>query len=627
MAFSRFFKAVCVFLAILASFSMAAKNNYAKVHYKTGDVSYLKNKADNWVPLKGDQKVYQGDLIQTYLESMTILRIPDGSTISIEENSIVSVAELVSEDGKNTSTTDIKKGKVRFDVQKQANKESSFKFKTGTAVAAIRGTEGVIGTSENNKFIASLLNGQLEIVMGGKSTTINGGQTAIPNGDELVVMDLSNSGTTDLFNIIDKILGDTTLTMDSLSKLIIEKNLDLEKAAELAKQALKCEFAPMPDQVTDTTVVIRGKCAGADTVEISGQKREAKGNDMEFAPVWDESALGAKKFSVTCQVGALHLPCGQLTTNYIGIPKEAQVATSQNEPLLTVSTASPVSVSNPAAATIEGSFNTQDTSATLFVKLGKYTSPNLVPLSANGQFSHTISISERLRNWSEKEFTVEYNSKTLGSKTVVLGLDVDKSSKATNNIAPTLAMKSKDSLKCYAKLYLDNLYNDEVIYSYSIDNETANVSIRYKNKTAIKQSLTSGIHKYTFNVTDLAGNSSQITKTLGCFPARKHTIEIEGGKTEKRIRAPKPPQGYPSNTIFEKLTFKITNIPDNDPSYIKLITISQKGKKTILRPTDFQSNIFDHQLELEHNAVTNVTINVIMKNGSVLSVTKTYKVQ
>lgn len=626
MPFSHFFRFLSIFLAISVANSFAATNS-GKVRSVIGDVGLKKAKKDEWLQPRIGNKVHEGDLIRTMMESQITIGLPDGSAISIEENSIVSVAELVSEDGKNTSTTDIKKGKVRFDVQKQANKESSFKFKTGTAVAAIRGTEGVIGTSENNKFIASLHNGQLEIVMGGKSTTINGGQTAIPNGDELVVLDLSNSGSADLFNIIDKILGDTTLTMDSLSKLIIEKNLDLEKAAELAKQALKCEFAPMPDQVTDTTVVIRGKCAGADSVEISGQKREAKGSDMEFTPVWDESALGAKKFSVTCQVGALHLPCGQLTTNYIGIPKEDVVEAKQDEPLLTVTTASPVSVSDPAAATIEGTFNAQDTSATLFVKLGKYTSPNLVPLSANGQFSHTISISERLRNWSEKEIAVEYNSKTLGSKTVVLGLDVDKSSKATNNIAPTLTMKAKDSLKCYAKLNLDNLYDDEVIYSYSIDNETANVSTRYKNKTAIKQSLTSGIHKYTFNVTDLAGNSSQITKTLGCFPARKHTIEIEGGKTEKRIRAPKPPQGYPSSTIYEKLTFKITNIPNNDPSYIKQITISQKGKKIILRPTDFQSNIFDHQLELEHNAVTNVTINVIMKNGSVLSATKSYKVQ
>ncbi len=626
MPFSHFFRFLSIFLAISVANSIAA-SNAGKVRSVIGDVGHKKIKSTDWEKPRIGNKVHEGDLIRTMMESQITIGLPDGSAISIEENSIVSVAELVSEDGKNISTTDIKKGKVRFDVQKQANKESSIKFKTGTAVAAIRGTEGVIGSSDNNRFIASLLNGQLEIVMGGKTTTINGGQTAIPNGDDLVVLDLSNSGTTDLFNVIDKILSDTTLTADSLNKLIIEKNLDLEKAVELAKQSLKCEFAPIPDQVKDTSIVIRAKCTGADSMEIAGQKREAKGNDMEFTPNWAEDALGIKKFSATCQIGALHIPCGQLTTNFVGLPKESVAAVNQNEPLLTVSTASPVSVSNPAAATIEGTFNTADSTATLFVKLGSYTSPNLVPLSANGQFTHTVSISERLRNWNEKAFTIEYSSKTLGTKTIVLALDVDKSNKATNNITPTLTMKSKDSLKCYVKLNLDNLYDDEIIYSYSIDNETANVSSRYKNKTVITQNLTSGIHRYTFNVTDLAGNSSQITKTLGCFPPRRHTLEVVGGAAEKRIRAPKPPSGYPSNTVFENLTFKVTNIPDNDPNYIKLITISQKGKKTILRPTDFQSNIFDLQLELEHNATTNITINVIMKNGSVLSATKSYKVQ
>lgn len=627
MSFSHFFRFISIVLAISVANSFAAKTNFGKFRSVIGEVEHKTIKSDEWKKARPTVKVYEGDMIRTMIESQATIGLPDGSAISIEENSIVSISELLSEDGKNVSTTDIKSGKVRFDVQKQANKESSFKFKTGTAVAAIRGTEGIIGTSSNGKFIASLLTGRLEIDFGGSTTTINGGQTAIPSGEALTVLDLSSSGTTDLFNVIDQILNDTTLTIDSLTKLITEKNLDLEKAKDLIKENLKCEFTPLPDKVADTVVTIKGKCAASDTVEIAGQKQESKGNDMEFTPSWEADAIGEKKFAVTCQVGALHIPCGQLKTYFTGLPKEEKVDSTQVEPLLTVTTPSPISVSASAAATIEGSFTTKDSSATLFIKMGNYVSPNLVQFSANGQFSHTINISEKKKNWNEKNVVIEYKSSKLGSKSISLDLDIDKSSKFVNTVKPVLSIKSRDSLKCYVKLALDNIDGDEVIYNYSIDGSTSNISARYTKDATIKQNLLNGIHDYTFLAEDMAGNSTKITKTLGCFPTRKHTLEIEGGNSYERIRAPRPPQGYSSNSIYKNLTFKVTNIPDNDPRYIKMITISQKGKTIVLRPTDFQSNIFDQQIELQHNAKTNVTIKVIMKNGTILSATKTYEVR
>lgn len=625
MPFSRIFRFLCFFLAISVANSLAA-TSFGKVRSVIGDVELRNTKFPDGTKPRIGNKIHEGDLIRTMLESEITIGLPDGSAIAIEEKSIVSVAELVSEDGKNISTTDIKEGKIRFDVQKQSSKESSIKFKTGTAVAAIRGTEGMIGTTSGGKLVATLLNGQLEIMMNGKSTTINGGQTAIPNGDEMIVLDLSNSGSSNLYKIIEQILNDTTLTIDSLNKLIIEKNLELDNAVKIAKEMLKCDFPALPDQVSDTAVTIKGKCEAADSVEISGEKHEAKGNEMEFTPNWAIDAIGNKKFSITCQVGPLHIPCGQLSTNYIGIPNVDSTA-MKNEQLLTIFTDSPILVSNPAVAIVEGTFSTKDSSATLYVKMGTYSSPNLVPTSVNGQFTHIIDISERKHNWNEKQIIVEYSSKTLGSKTMVLDVDVDKTSKFTNTVAPTLAIRAKDSLKCYIKLDLDDIYEDEVIYSYTIDNETANVSARYKEKAIIQQKLVNGVHKYTFNVTDMAGNSSRITKELGCFPPRKHTIVFDGGSGQQNIRVPSPPQGYSSNVIFKKISFKITNIPDNDPRYIKLITISHKGKKVTLRPSDFQSNIFDYQLELQHGTTTNVTVQVIMKNGSVLTATKSYKVQ
>lgn len=629
MSFSRFFRLFSIILATLVAYSFAAKTTYGKVRSRIGDVGLQKPNTSEWVEPHVGTKVHEGDLLRTMMESQVIVGLPDGSSISIEENSIVSMSELISEDGKNISTTDIKKGKVRFDVQKQANKESSIKFKTGTAVAAIRGTEGIIGHSRNGKLIASLRTGQLEIFTGNKATTINGGQTAVPKGEELVVLDLVSSGTTDFFDELDEILSDSTTNVDSLEKVITEKDSLLTHMKDELKGKVKCDFAPLPDKVADTLVVVKGKCAAADTVEIAGEKQASNGNEMEFKPTWDVGAIGEKKFAVTCQIGKLRIHCGQLNTFYVGKAKEEETIDSTlRAPLLTVATQSPISVSNPAAFTIEGSFNTGDPAATLFVKMGAYTSPNLVPLSANGSFTHTVNVSEKKGNWNEKNVSVEYNSSKLGSKTITLDLDVDKTSKLVNTEKPFIAVNSADSLKCYAKLTLNNSKGDDVIYKSIIDDETTIESSHYKSNASIRQELTSGVHRYAFTAEDQAGNIHQVTKTLGCFPPRKHTLEITGGNTYERIRSPKPPQGYSSNTIYRNLTFKITNIPNNDPRYIKMITISQKGKSNvILRPTDFQSNIFDHQVELPHGAKTDITIKVIMKNGSILSATKTYEVR
>lgn len=629
MSFSRYFRLISIVLATFVVYSFAAKTNFGKVRSRIGEVGLLKNKSTDWIEPHVGTKVHEGDLLRTMMESQVIIGLPDGSAISIEENSIVSIFELIAEDGKTTSTTDIKKGKIRFDVQKQANKESSFKFRTGTAVAAIRGTEGVIGQARNGKFIATLRTGTLEIQTGAKTTTINGGQTAIPKGDDLLVLDLSSSGTTDFFNKLDNILSDSTVNQDSLENMVNKADSLLIQAKNALSEKLKCDFAPLPERVTDTLVTVKGKCSAVDAVEIAGEKMDYNGSEMEFKPSWEADAVGEKKFNAICYVDKLHIPCGLLSTFYAGRAKEKEaVDSTQHAPLLVVSTTSPITVSNPAAFTIEGSFNTEDPTATLFVKMGNYTSPNLIPLSAGGQFSHTINVSEKKKNWNEKKVSVEYKSEKLGSKSVSLELDVDKTSRFVNTEKPILTVKSTDSLKCYAKLTLTNINDDEVIYKSFVDDGAFIESFRFTRDATIRRELISGIHSYTFSAEDQAGNIHQITKTLGCFPPRKHTLEISGGKIEERIRAPRPPQNYPSNSIYRTMTFKISNIPNNDPRYIKMITISQKGKPSIvLHPTDFQSNVFDHQIELPYGTKSDVTVKVVMKNGSILSATKTFEVR
>jgi FecR protein. len=131
--------------------AIAAKPTSGKVRSVLGDVSRQKANKTNWAALRVGATVEQADKIRTEIESQAIINLPDGSTISIEEKTLVVFEELLSHEGNQQITADVQKGKVRFDVQKQKGKESSFKFRTGTATAAIRGTAGVIGQTSRGK--------------------------------------------------------------------------------------------------------------------------------------------------------------------------------------------------------------------------------------------------------------------------------------------------------------------------------------------------------------------------------------------------------------------------------------------------------------------------------------------
>lgn len=635
MSFSRNFQFFCVFLVILLGNSVAAKTNYAKARYVLNEVYIFKKGSisDSSKVVTG-QRVTEKDAIRTELESQLILATPDGSTLAIEENSLVSMSQILSEDGFNMTVIEINKGRLLFKAQKIANEKSKFEFKTGTAVAAIRGTEGIIGKTNKGKFFASLREGKLEIQYGNQTISINAGQTAVPTGETLNVYDLASSGASDFFNMVEAVLDDTTLTADSLAKILSIQDSILTQQKNSLADSIKCEFTPLPDKVNDTTVVAKGTCPQGILVEIGGLKKLSDGKEQSFKLEWDVTApLGEKKFPITCHTGINSIPCGQLTTNYAGIIsliEATEDSTKAPEPL-TLLTASPVNVCNPAALTIDGNFDSSDSTATLFVKFGKYTSPNLVPLSAGGEFTHTINISDKKDNWDETKAEVVFSSKTLGTHTVSLDVNIDKTCKTINTIPPRLNLKAADSLRCLVQMNLANANEDETIYRFSVDNGTESISTRYNKDAAIKQKLKTGIHDYTFSVEDQAGNKHSLTKTLGCYPSRRHTIEIKGSSYERfrvPINRPNLNGEAISNFFYKKLVFKVTNIPENDPRYIKSITISQNGKKDIvLRPTDFLSNTFDTDIELTRGSVTIVNIKVIMKNGDILKATKTYKAQ
>lgn len=629
MFFSQKSKILVIFTALLLAMpSLAAKSTSGKVRSVLGDVARQKANKTNWAALRVGATVEQADKIRTEIESQAIINLPDGSSISIEENTLVVFEELIAKDGNQKLTADVQQGKVRFDVQKQKGKESSFQFRTGTATAAVRGTSGVIGQTSRGKPIAALREGKLEITTGSGQVNINGGETAVPNGDSFVVLELASSGDLDFLNKIDSLLSDTTKSIDDLKKSI--QSLDSVYAANLkdAVDTLGCAFESIPDTVTSPFLTIQGSCKPGIFIEVGAERIETTDEPFQFTPTWDESAYGAKKFPVSCFVGKISLPCGYITTTYAKPGKpvkkiEKQEPKAEKVPFK-LTTPSPVKVCKTGTVTMEGTFDTTATNATLFVKLGSYTSPNLVPLSQGSKFSHTIAVSDRIGNWEEKKAFAEFHTAE-GVQTESVDLDIDKSCAKVNQVTPIVNFQRYDSTRCNISISISNIKGDVVLLSTFVDGAlTKETSLDKDIFTTFK--LKAGSHKYTFKAEDRAGNKAELVKTLGCFPNLNTTLAVQGGNYEL-IRAPLSPKGSKTG-ITRNVKFKVANVPQQDPSQIKRITIKQNGKNVVqLQNKQITDLNFDIPVELVRDKKTIIKIEVVMKNGRVLNASKTYEVR
>ena len=161
----------------------------------------------------------------------------NNSTFSIGENSLVSINNLVEKDetGAFRIKLDIQKGYMGFNVQK--NKGHDVNFSTGTAAASIRGTEGVIGGNDKAMF-AGLKNGQLSVSLNnGDSLYVGEGETVLGKG-EFVVLKLKSSGDLDFAKIVNKIIADSTLSLDELLAAVVSADDAYQKSlasADIAK--------------------------------------------------------------------------------------------------------------------------------------------------------------------------------------------------------------------------------------------------------------------------------------------------------------------------------------------------------------------------------------------------------
>lgn len=285
-----------------------------KVRSALGDAFRMKANDKDWSKLKINMNIFQTDRVRTGVESQVVVGLLDGSLITIAENAEVEMCNLLEETEKGAFKTkiDVKKGFINFAVEKQ-NPKSTFEFKTATATAAIRGTNGFVGSVDGMVF-ASLSTGKLEVNLDkdGSMKPIVAGET-IFGTDELVTLKLSSSGKPKFAKAVRQIFESGEKDVSKLSQRILSADSAVQRESKMsASQSSFMLNTSSPYEVCDAGLNVEGSYMTTNpkaTLQVSVGKnfvsdnliRVADGKEHSFSQsisVSDENGLWNEKAAI-----------------------------------------------------------------------------------------------------------------------------------------------------------------------------------------------------------------------------------------------------------------------------------------------------------------------------------------
>lgn len=136
----RFFVVLCVVGLFPLWIKAEEKKTEITISYIEGEVETLLAGKKDWEKAKLYGKLKEGDRIRTKLQSKAELKLANGSTINIAENSIMDIKELFQKDKTEKSSFKLWMGGVKARFERLKTKDSEAKFYTPTAVMGLRGT-------------------------------------------------------------------------------------------------------------------------------------------------------------------------------------------------------------------------------------------------------------------------------------------------------------------------------------------------------------------------------------------------------------------------------------------------------------------------------------------------------
>ena len=309
-------KSIAVWVVLGVAMALAAPQS-AKVRSVLGDVSLKKKGQGDWTSLRVGAKVQDKDLIQTDVESGVLISMPEGSTISIEENALVEFTQVLFIKDSQISEVNIKKGLLHFNAQKQTGKKSQFRFKTGTMTASIRGTDGTVGVTDGGQSFGSLNSGEMVMEENGQEVSVKAQQfVAFRKGKPPVVVEAKNAGDPDFAKKIGEAVDDTTKSDEDIKQQAKDLDEKIEKRNADLKSKFGCRFEQIPTTVNVDSLEVFATCTEGMQVSLGAERYVSDGKRMRFLLNWSHGALGPKKFEAVCTVEKNSFVCGNISFAY-----------------------------------------------------------------------------------------------------------------------------------------------------------------------------------------------------------------------------------------------------------------------------------------------------------------------
>lgn len=170
-------------MVVLAGWvSSASANQAGKVTQITGQVTITRASGEP-VSLRVYEPVMEGDTLQTGTDGRVKVMLSDDSVITLSPNSklVVRTQTFTRAPARRESFMELMQGRVRAAVARYtANYQSTFKIKTPTAVAGVRGSIQVVGTG-TPEFMACV-EGPCTYGPPGSEVTLQSGQISFMQG-------------------------------------------------------------------------------------------------------------------------------------------------------------------------------------------------------------------------------------------------------------------------------------------------------------------------------------------------------------------------------------------------------------------------------------------------------------
>jgi ElaB/YqjD/DUF883 family membrane-anchored ribosome-binding protein len=236
-------KKVALLLLFLPVFVTACKKEQEQIEKRTAFINFFGG--DVTITSEGKklkaqigEKLGQGDVVETGEKSFVDL-VFGANIIKILENTTIEITQLTQNlvTGGEDSVFFIKNGRVISRIAKKLGKDDSFKMKTPTSIAAVRGTDFLIEERDGVSHIACS-DGKLLVERLADSLTVSleAGQEVVVEPDKpLNVKDLSQTNRDN----INEILGDIKDLQDDIRKRFEEERDRIRKEVEDLKEQNK----------------------------------------------------------------------------------------------------------------------------------------------------------------------------------------------------------------------------------------------------------------------------------------------------------------------------------------------------------------------------------------------------